>query len=126
MGFLPWKMCTAENIAKRSILTLAAAGSEMSNSCVITNTETNEKRGYGCSCNRMDFAIENPELTYTVNPYQTACGIVDIAMHTIERYFCPGEDTYLTDAIAEAVIKNVMKPEKTVWQIRKIMKRVQI
>ena len=45
----------------------------------------------------MDFAIENPELTYTVNPYQTACGIVDIAMHTIERYFCPGEDTYLTD-----------------------------
>ena len=60
----------------------------MSNSCVITNTETNEKRGYGCSCNRMDFAIENPELTYTVSPYQTACGIVDIGMHTIERYFC--------------------------------------
>ena len=81
----------------------------MSNSCVITNSETGEKRGYGCSANRMNFAIENPELTFTVNPYQTACGIVDIAMHTIERYFCPGEDTYLTDSIAEAVIKSVMR-----------------
>ena len=57
----------------------------------------------------MNFAIENPELTYTVSPYQTACGAVDIAMHTIERYFCPGDDTYLTDAIAEAVIKSTMK-----------------
>jgi hypothetical protein len=60
----------------------------------------------------MDFAIENPELTYTVNAYQTACGAVDIAMHTIERYFCPGNDTYLTDAIAEAVIRSVMKAGK--------------
>lgn len=102
--------CVPEKTLKKgAILTLAAAGSEMSNSCVITNSETGEKRGYGCSSNRMNFAIENPELTYTVSPYQTACGIVDIAMHTIERYFCPGEDTYLTDAIAEAVIKNVMK-----------------
>ena len=57
----------------------------------------------------MNFAIENPVLTYTVNPYQTACGAVDIAMHTIERYFCPGEDTYLTDSIAEAVIKSTRK-----------------
>ncbi len=55
------------------------------------------------------FAIEDPVLTYTVSPYQTACGAVDIAMHTIERYFCPGEDTYLTDSIAEAVIKSVRK-----------------
>ena len=106
------KCVPQKTLHKGAILTLAAAGSEMSNSCVITNVETNEKRGYGCSCNRMDFAVENPELTYTVSPYQTACGIVDIAMHTIERYFCPGEDTYLTDAIAEAVIKNVMKAGK--------------
>lgn len=98
-----------KTLNKAAILTLAAAGSEMSNSCVITNSKTGEKRGFSCSCNRMNFAIENPELTYTVSPYQTACGIVDIGMHTIERYFCPGEDTYLTDAIAEAVIKNVMR-----------------
>ena len=97
---------------KGCILTLAAAGSEMSNSCVISNSDTGEKKGYGSSFNRMDFAIENPELTFTVSPYQTACGAVDIAMHTIERYFCPGKDTYLTDAVAEAIIKSVMKAGK--------------
>ena len=101
-----------KTIPKGAILTLAAAGSEMSNSCVITNEETGEKRGYSSSFNRMNFAIENPELTFSVNAYQTACGIVDIAMHTIERYFCPGEETYLTDSIAEAVIKSVMKAGK--------------
>ena len=94
---------------KGAILTLSAAGSEMSNSCVISNPETGDKRGLGSSLNRMNFAIENPELTYTVSPYQTACGAVDIAMHTIERYLCPGEDTYLTDAVAEAVMKSVRK-----------------
>ena len=106
------KAAPKKTLKKGAILTLSAAGSEMSNSCVITNPETGEKRGYGSSFNRMDFAIENPELTYTVSPYQTACGAVDIAMHTIERYFCPGKDTYLTDTIAEAVIKSVMKAGK--------------
>lgn len=103
------KCLPAKTLNKGAILTLSAAGSEMSNSCVITDTEHNDKRGYGCPQNRFNFAIENPELTYTVSPYQTACGAVDIAMHTIERFFCPGEDTYLTDSIAEAVIKSVMK-----------------
>ena len=101
-----------KTLRKGAILTLAAAGSEMSNSCVITNAETKEKRGYGSPCNRMDFAIENPELTFTVNAYQTACGTVDIGLHTIERYFCPGHDTYLTDAVAEAVIKSIFKAGK--------------
>lgn len=106
------KAVPKKTLNKGAILTLSAAGSEMSNSCVISNTETKEKRGYGCTANRMNFAIENPELTYTVDPYQTACGAVDIAMHTIERYFCPGTDTYLTDSIAEAVIKSTMKAGK--------------
>ena len=101
------KATPKRTLKKGAILTLAAAGSEMSNSCVITNMETKEKRGYGCTCNRMDFAIENPELTFTVNPYQTACGIVDITMHTIERYFCPGVDTPLTDGLAESLVKTV-------------------
>lgn len=103
------KALPTRTLPKGAILTLAAAGSEMSASCVITNPETGEKRGFNSSCNRMNFAIEDPVLTYTVSPYQTACGAVDIAMHTMERYFCPGEDTYLTDAIAEAVIKSVRK-----------------
>jgi hypothetical protein len=106
------KAVPARTLRKGAVLTLAAAGSEMSDSCVITNSATGEKRGYSSSCNRMDFAIENPELTYTVNAYQTACGAVDIAMHTIERYFSSGEDTYLTDAVAEAVIRSVMKAGK--------------
>ena len=107
--FSTGKATPKKTLKKGAILTLSAAGSEMSASCVITNTDTNQKLGYGSVCNRMDFAIENPELTYTVNEYQTACGAVDIAMHTIERYFCPGKDTYLTDAIAEAIIKCTMK-----------------
>lgn len=98
-----------KTLPKGAILTLSAAGSEMSNSCVITDEKTGSKRGYGCQANRMDFAIENPELTYSVSAYQTACGAVDIAMHTMERYFCPGTDTYLTDAIAEAVMKSTIK-----------------
>jgi len=102
----------AKTLRKGAILTLAAAGSEMSNSCVITNAETKEKRGYGSPCNRMNFAIENPELTFTVNAYQTACGTVDIGLHTIERYFCPGHDTFLTDAVAEAVIRSIFKAGK--------------
>lgn len=106
------KAVPQKTLHKGAVLTLSAAGSEMSNSCVITNDETWQKTGYGCSCNRMDFAIENPELTFSVSVYQTACGAVDIAMHTIERYFSIGADTYLTDAIAEAVIKSVMKAGK--------------
>ena len=103
------KLSPEKSIRKGVILTLAAAGSEMSASCVITNEETGEKRGYNSVFNRVDFAIENPELTYSVSAYQTACGTVDIGMHTIERYFCQGEGTYVTDAIAEAVMKTVMK-----------------
>lgn len=103
------KASPAKTMKKGAILTLSAAGSEMSNSCVITNSETKEKRGYGSQMNRMDFAIENPELTFSVNAYQTACGAVDIAMHTIERFFCPGENTYLTDSIAISVIKSTIK-----------------
>ena len=99
----------AHTTKKGCILTISAAGSEMSNSCVITNEETHEKRGYNSDFNRLDFAIMNPELTYTVSKYQTACGAVDIQMHTIERFFCKGGDTYLTDEIALAIIKSTKK-----------------
>jgi len=103
------KSSPVKTLNKGAILTISAAGSEMSDSCVITNSETGEKRGYGSRCNRFDFAIENPELTYTVSAYQTACGAVDIGMHTIERYFCLGSDTYLTDGISEAIIKAAIR-----------------
>ncbi|MBE7042160.1 MAG: iron-containing alcohol dehydrogenase [Ruminococcaceae bacterium] len=90
------------------ILTLSAAGSEMSSSAVLTNTELNMKRGFNSEFNRCQFAICNPELTYTVNRYQTACGIVDIMAHTMERYFTVCEPTDLTDQIAESILKSVV------------------
>lgn len=57
----------------------------------------------------------NPELTYSVSPYQTACGIVDILMHTLERYFSKGEETPLTDAIALGLMKTVLDAGKTAY-----------
>lgn len=101
-----------KTLNKGCVLTLSAAGSEMSHSCVITNPETKDKRGYSCPANHMDFAIENPCLTFTVSKYQTACGTVDISMHTIERFFMPGDDTYLTDDIAIAIIRNAFSSGK--------------
>lgn len=91
------------------ILTISAAGSEMSSSAVITNMELNMKRGYNSDFNRCLFAICNPELTYSVSPYQTACGIVDIMAHTMERYFTVCEPTPLTDRIAESILKSVVE-----------------
>lgn len=94
------------------ILTLAAAGSEMSSSAVITNEELNMKRGFNSDFNRCKFAIMNPELTYTVSKYQTACGVVDIMAHTMERYFMPCAPTPLTDRLAESILKTVIESGK--------------
>lgn len=91
-----------------SILTLAAAGSETSDSSVLTNDDTHQKRGLGTPFNRAKFAIMNPELSYSAPVYQKACGCADIFMHTIERYFAKEKPNYLTDYIAEGVLKNVI------------------
>ena len=96
------------------ILTIAAAGSEMSGSAVITDMEQNLKRGFNSERNRCLFAVCNPELTYSVPPYQTACGIVDIMAHTMERYFIPVEDTDLTDRLAEGILKSVIRAAKII------------
>ncbi len=98
------------------ILTHSAAGSEMSSSCVITNLETNTKKGVSTEFNRPKFAIMNPELTYTLSKYQTACGIVDIMAHTMERYFTVCEPTDLTDRIAESILKSVIDAGKVVME----------
>ena len=89
------------------MLTIPAAGSEMSSSCVITNDEGMLKRGVNSDLCRCRFAIMNPERTYTLPPYQTAAGATDIMMHTMERYFSKYEDAVLTDAIAEALLRTV-------------------
>ena len=109
-----WKFFTKEAAPKKAlpvgtILTLSASGSEMSNSCVITNEEGGLKRGFGSHLHRPLFSICNPELTYTVSKFQTGCGTVDIMMHTLERYFGIGEANGVTDRIAEGLLKSVIE-----------------
>lgn len=108
-----WKLFTKEETAKDCtpigvILTIAASGSEMSGSCVITNDE-GLKRSCSSPMSRPKFACMNPELTMSLPAYQTASGCVDILMHTLERYFTNGEKMELTDALAEGLLKTVMK-----------------
>lgn len=117
----PWDFPTRKAEVKKAlpvgcILTIAAAGSEMSASAVISNEELKMKRGYGSPFNRCLFSICNPELTYTVSPYQTACGIVDMMAHTMERYFTVCPDTPLTDRLAEGLLKSVVEAGRIAMQ----------
>ncbi len=91
------------------ILTIAATGSEMSDSSVITKEEGLIKRGYSSDHGRPKFAIMNPELTMTLPDYQTACGCADIMMHTMERYFTNGGNMEITDALAEGLLRTMMR-----------------
>jgi len=90
------------------ILTIAATGSEMSDSSVITKEDGWVKRGYSSDFGRPVFAIMNPELTMTLPDYQTACGCTDILMHTMERYFTSGGNMEITDSISEALMRTVI------------------
>ena len=99
-----------------AVLTIPAAGSEMSSSCVITKDEGLIKRGVNSDVCRCKFAVMNPERTYTLPPYQTAAGATDIMMHTMERYFSKYEDMTLTDAIAEALLRTVMDSARVVMR----------
>lgn len=92
-----------------NILTLAATGSETSEHSVITKEEGGIKRGIGFPVLRPKFTLLNPELLYTLPPYQTACGVTDIMMHTLDRYFSKGGCNEMTDRIAEAVLKTVIQ-----------------
>lgn len=99
-----------------AVLTIPAAGSEMSSSTVITKDEGLVKRGFNCDLCRCKFAVMNPERTYTLPPYQTAAGATDIMMHTMERYFSKYEDMTLTDAISEALLRTVKDAALVVMQ----------
>ncbi|MBP3731177.1 MAG: iron-containing alcohol dehydrogenase [Mailhella sp.] len=92
-----------------AVPTIAAAGSETSNSCVISNDATGEKRSYNDNISRPCFALMNPELTMSLSPWQTASGCADIMMHTMERYFTNGGNMELTDSIAEGLLRTVMR-----------------
>lgn len=96
------------------ILTIAAAGSELSTSCVIQDDERQIKHGFNDDIVRPVFAIENPKLTYSVSKVQTAYGVVDIMMHTLERYFNASSENEPADGFAEALLRSVIDAAKVV------------
>ena len=96
------------------ILTIAASGSELSNSCVIQDDEKQIKMGFNEDIVRPVFAIENPKLTYSVSKVQTAYGIVDIMMHTLERYFHASDAIEPADGFAEVLLRSVIDAAKVV------------
>ena len=90
-----------------SVLTIPAAGSEMSEATVVTNEDGDVKLGFSSSLLRPKFAVMNPERTMTLPPYQTAAGVTDMMMHIFERYFTKDDDMELTTALAEATLRTV-------------------
>ena len=99
-----------------SVLTIPAAGSEMREASVITNEDGDVKLGYSNDMSRPKFAIMNPERTFTLPPYQTAAGVTDMMMHTMERYFTKDDDMDLTTDLAEAVLRRM---KTTVFDVLK-------
>ena len=90
-----------------TVVTIPAAGSEMSEASVITNDRGALKLGYSNNISRPKFAIMNPRRTFTLHPYQTAAGVTDMMMHTMERYFTKDDDMDLTTDLAEAVLRRM-------------------
>lgn len=91
------------------VLTIPAAGSEGSRNTVITNLRTGQKLGMGCDPLRPKFALMNPELTFTLPPYQTAAGITDMLAHLMERYFSNTPEVEITDRLGEGVMKAIIE-----------------
>lgn len=92
-----------------TVLTIAAAGSEGSPDTVITKEDGMEKRGAGSDLLRPKFSVLNPELTFTLPAYQTACGATDIMAHVFERYFTTTKEVEITDRLCEAVLLTMIK-----------------
>lgn len=92
------------------VLTNAATGSEMDTWSVISNLDTNEKLSIGGSGILPKVAFENPEYSFTLSPYQTACGAFDIFNHVLDNYYLAGKDTFdmlleMQEAVMRAVVK---------------------
>ena len=103
-----WDLYSGTPITKAlpvgTVLTIAAAGSEGSGDSVITKEEGMFKRGTGSDLIRPKFSILNPELTQTLPPFQTACGITDIMAHLLERYLTNTSDVVTTDRMIEGLL----------------------
>lgn len=91
-----------------TILTIAATGSEMDHIAVISNAKTKEKIGTRNPLLRPKASILDPTYTYSVNSFQSACGVVDIMSHALESYFAK-EDAYLQNTFAEGILRTCIK-----------------
>ena len=108
--FFIGKAKVTEALKVAVVLTIPAAGSEGSGNSVITKVDTLQKLSLRVpELLRPVFSIMNPELTYTLPPFQTACGIADMMAHIMERYFTNGGNMELTDVLAEGLLRTVMK-----------------
>ncbi|MCX7949257.1 MAG: iron-containing alcohol dehydrogenase [Treponemataceae bacterium] len=107
--FYDGKGSPSEALPVATVLTIPAAGSEASPSSVITDERGPWKRGLTAECLRPVFSILNPELTFSLPPYQTACGIVDMLAHIMERYFTREDHVELTDRLCEATMKTIVR-----------------
>lgn len=91
-----------------AIPTIAAAGSEGSVASIMVDDATGQKYAFK-PCPRPTFALINPELTYSVPAYHTACGAVDIMSHGLERYFTNTKQCDMTDGMIEGLLRTVIK-----------------
>jgi len=110
------KATVAKSLPVGVVLTIAAAGSETSQSCTLTNKAIGIKRGFLVQHNRPRFAIMDPALTFTQPAYQTANGVTDILMHALDRYFAPDTDNALTDELSEALMRVTIKYGRIVME----------
>jgi len=113
--FFDRKRSTDKALPVGTIVTIPAAGSESSISSVITNEEGPWKRGINFQCIRPVFSIMNPELTYTLPLYQTACGITDMMAHIMERYFTKEENVELTDELCEGALRTIIRNARKIF-----------
>jgi alcohol dehydrogenase YqhD (iron-dependent ADH family) len=113
--FFERKRSTDKALPVGTVVTIPAAGSESSISSVITNEEGPWKRGINFQCIRPVFSIMNPELTYTLPPYQTACGITDMMAHIMERYFTKVKHVELTDELCEGALRTIIRSARKIF-----------
>lgn len=92
-----------------TVLTLAATGSEMDAGGVISNPETQDKIGRLAPPMLPKVSFLDPTLTYTVSPYQTACGAADMMSHIMEVYFNMEQDLYMLDCFMEGMMRTIIK-----------------
>ncbi len=108
-NFFEYTVTISKALPVGVVLTIPAAGSEGSDSMVITKIDGMLKRGASSFLLRPVFAIMNPVLTFTLPSYQTACGIADMMAHIMERYFTQTREVELTDRLCEALLQTIIK-----------------